>query len=222
MLVYQYHIQYHNVPGWNLYVTEKHDAARNAFLTWLYNGKPKIGAIFEAVKRTSAVFKLALRYCKNNIETMRADACPESLLHNYVHKFWNIVYKTSNNKAASHVININGCCGSQNVCNMWKMHYEYNYNSNSKKNSKYQSLFQEKLNNCMLYVVRCCVTVNSVISTVKMQKHDKAAGPDGLHMESFIYGGNCLYVYLTMLFMGLATIEHGERVPPSPVSSVDF
>jgi len=36
---------------------------------------------FDCMKRTRAVFKLAVRYCKNNIEQMKADACAEGLIN---------------------------------------------------------------------------------------------------------------------------------------------
>jgi len=29
-----------NIPGWNTYVREKHDIAKDAFVTWLDAGKP--------------------------------------------------------------------------------------------------------------------------------------------------------------------------------------
>jgi hypothetical protein len=32
-----------NIPGWNTYVQEKHDAAREAYLTWLEFGRPQFG-----------------------------------------------------------------------------------------------------------------------------------------------------------------------------------
>jgi hypothetical protein len=53
-----------NVPGWNSYVSEKHDAARDAYRYWLSWGKPKCGASFDLVKKSRAIFKLALRYSK--------------------------------------------------------------------------------------------------------------------------------------------------------------
>ena len=48
------------------------------------------------MKRNRAIFKLALRYCRNHIEEMKADACAESLLNKDVRKFWDSVYKISN------------------------------------------------------------------------------------------------------------------------------
>jgi len=58
----------HVVPGWNDYVKEKHDLARNAFLEWKF-----------WMKTTRARFKLALRYCKQHEDMLRADALANSL-----------------------------------------------------------------------------------------------------------------------------------------------
>jgi len=82
-----------NVPGWNMHVNEKHDAARAAYMNWLDAGKPKFGYYFDCIKRTRAVFKLALRYCRNHLEQLKADACAERLFDKDPCKFWNSVYK---------------------------------------------------------------------------------------------------------------------------------
>ena len=68
-----------NVPGWNTHVIEIHDAARAAYMNWLDAGKQKFGYYFDCMKRTRAVFKLALRYCRNHLEQLKADACADSL-----------------------------------------------------------------------------------------------------------------------------------------------
>jgi len=48
-----------------------------------------LGYYFESMKRTRATFKLAVRYCKNNIEQIKADACAVSVLAKDCRKFWN-------------------------------------------------------------------------------------------------------------------------------------
>jgi len=68
--------------------TEKHDAARQAYLCWRDSGKPKFGFYFDNMKRTRAVFKLALRYCMNHVEELKADVCAESLFDKDPRKFW--------------------------------------------------------------------------------------------------------------------------------------
>jgi len=128
-----------NVPGWNTFVREKHEAAREAFVIWLDCGKPRFGPYFENMKRTRALFKLALRYCKNNVEQLKADACAESLLDNDNRKFWNQVYKISNNKSTSYVNSVGGVTGSSDIADMWKKHFEKLYSSGA--DSKYRVVF---------------------------------------------------------------------------------
>ena len=51
-------------PRWNEHVADMHDIARDAFLMWKDQGKPRQGPVFEMKKRTNARFKYALRYIK--------------------------------------------------------------------------------------------------------------------------------------------------------------
>jgi hypothetical protein len=150
-----YHSEF-NIPGWNTYVKEKHESARDAFLMWLEVGKPKFGPYFDAMKTTRAKFKLALRYCRNNIEQLKADACAESLYDKDATKFWSNVYKISNNKSSNHVITVNGASGARDVAEMWRVHFEKLYSSSVV--SEYRALFDEKISD---YRLNC---LNSVIS----------------------------------------------------------
>jgi len=70
------------------------------------------------------VFKLALRYCRNHVEELKAYACAESLFDKDPRKFWKSVYKMSNSKVACHVNSIGGTTGPQNVGDMWKNHFQ--------------------------------------------------------------------------------------------------
>ena len=132
-----------NVSGWNTYVEEKHEAARDAFLIWLGAGKPKYRYYFDAMKRTRAVFKLALRFRRNNIEQLEADAGAESHYDKDATKLWSNVYKISNNKTSSHVIKVNGASGTQDVTEMWKVHFENLYRSSA--TCEFRALFDNKI-----------------------------------------------------------------------------
>jgi len=44
--------QKYNVPGWNKDVTEKHKAARQAYLYWIDNHKSKSGPLFDIMKES--------------------------------------------------------------------------------------------------------------------------------------------------------------------------
>ena len=62
------------VPGWNYIAANKHAEAREAYLNWVYAGRVRSGPEFCLMKRTRSQFKLALRYCRQHQETLRADA----------------------------------------------------------------------------------------------------------------------------------------------------
>ena len=48
-------------PGWNEFVADFHQTARECFLTWVDDGKPKQEIVFDLMKRSRARFKYALR-----------------------------------------------------------------------------------------------------------------------------------------------------------------
>ena len=61
-------------------VKDKHNAAGDAYLNWIYDGKPKQGYTFEIMKKTTDAFKLALRFCKRYEQQMKADVCALSFI----------------------------------------------------------------------------------------------------------------------------------------------
>jgi len=159
-----YNSQY-NIPGWNTYVRERHDVARDAYLSWVSDGKPKYGYAFDCMKRTRAVFKLAVRYCENNIEQMKVDACAEGLIDNDCHKSWRRpnVYKISNNRSTNLATCVGGAvvlktlltCGS-NTATLYS----------SSVDNGHQTVFETKLADNLLEVGCSAFTVLDVINAV--------------------------------------------------------
>ena len=187
------------MPGWNTYVDEKHDATRKAYLCWLDAGKPKFGYYFDCMTRTRAVFKLALRYCKQHEEELKANACAVSLFDNDPQKFWNNVYKMSNSKVSCQVASIGGASGPQDVTDMWRSHFQQLYSStlvNNHRSSFLNKLTESPHNSASVPLL----SVHDIEDAVISQKRGKAAGPDGLHIEAFIFGGPRLRVHLSFLF----------------------
>jgi hypothetical protein len=189
-----------NVPGWNTYVQEKHEAAREAFLAWVDAGRQRYGHYFDKMKQTRALFKLALRYCKNHIEELKANACADSMFDKDSRKFWNNVYKVSNNKSSCHVNNVGGATGSQNIADMWKTHFEQLYSTRA--DSKFRVMFEDKLKSYTMTdnPANCYFTMLDIFSSLNKQKRGKSPGPDGINMEAFIFSGHKLKVYLSILF----------------------
>jgi hypothetical protein len=152
------------------------------------------------MKQTRALFKLALRYCKNHIEELKADACADSLFNKDSRKFWNKVYKISNNKSSCHVNNVGGACGSQIIADMWKTHFEQLYSTRA--DSQFRAMFEDKLKSFTKSVTpaNCVFTLFDIICALNKQKRGKSPGPDGINMEAFIFSGPKLKLYLSILF----------------------
>jgi hypothetical protein len=85
------------VPGWSDYVEEKHRIARQAFLNWVSCGRQvrqHNGPEFLLMKQSRAQLKLALRYCKQHEDAMRADAYANNLAHKDCTAFCNDVKRS--------------------------------------------------------------------------------------------------------------------------------
>ena len=78
-------------PGWNEYVDELHQQAREAFKNWVIAGKSRHGPECEIKKKAVARFKYAVRYIKRNELTLRANALARKMQQNDVNDFWNEV-----------------------------------------------------------------------------------------------------------------------------------
>jgi hypothetical protein len=184
-------------PGWNDYVKDKHDIARDAFKHWIFQGKKKQGDIFENMKRSRATFKLALRYCRHHNEQIQADLCAKNMNNTDPRKFWNNVRKISNSNAANLVASVGGATGDCLIANMWKEHFQSLYNSTN--NEKYYLSFIKEMESSTenSNISVCC---DDISTSVKSQKLGKAPGPDNLCMESFMYGGSRLQFFISIFF----------------------
>ena len=97
---------------------EKHDIARQAFLQWCHNGKPRFGPGYVLMYRSRAAFKQALRFCKRNKERLQANALAHSYNNVDAKKFWKGVTAADNRKATAHVNKISDAVGEQNICDV--------------------------------------------------------------------------------------------------------
>jgi hypothetical protein len=175
-----------NVPGWNDYVQDKYDLSREAFLDWVSCGRPRSGAVFSRMSRCRASFKLALRYCRQHVDQMRADACANALDLHDAKRFWSNVNKVNNSKATKYANCVGGTSGDDNIASMWMNHFNILYNSVDDDGSKDE--FFARIKSGTVDSFKCAISVNDIIDAVSRQKKGKSAGPDGIHMEAFMFG----------------------------------
>jgi hypothetical protein len=151
------------------------------------------------MKKIRASFKLALRYCKQHEDQLRADAYASHLENKKPIAFWKAISGTNTAKATVHVNCIGSAHGDAEIVEMWRDHFDHVYHSNY--DSVSCKLFCEMLNeiNEYHYSNSLSVTVNDVLAATEMQKSSKAPGVDGMSMEAFIHGGDRLGVHLALL-----------------------
>jgi len=204
------------VPGWNDVVKEKHALARSAFLEWVYAGKPRAGIEFMIMNKTRASFKLALRYCKQHDEFLRADACASSLTNKDYRKFWNCIRKSTNDTATKFAHTVNGVTGEAEITEAWANHFDKLYNSVTDGGAR--ARFYDRLKAHTISNMHCDISVSDILSELSKQKKGKAVGADGIAMEAFIFGGVRLAVHICFLFR--LFIKYGYMPKPCMASVI--
>ena len=173
------------VPGWNDYVSEKHILAREAFEDWVYCGKPRQGAEFFLMRKYRASFKLALRYCRQNEERIRADTCASHLTNKNFDKFWKCINKMNNGKATKYANYVGGATGETDIANTWCNHLQHLYNSvnDGGIRDKFCSRIMYENVGSSQYSP---IVVRDVLDALHKQKLGKAVGCDGIAMEALM------------------------------------
>jgi hypothetical protein len=76
------------------------------------------------MKQSRAQFKLALRYCKQHEDAMRADAYANNLAHKDYTAFWKDVKRSTCDKYSVYANTFGGYSGVENIAEMWMNHYK--------------------------------------------------------------------------------------------------
>ena len=149
------------------------------------------------MSRTRASFKYALRYCQAHKEQLQADACARSCTDMDAKKFWKNVSRMADTKATNSVNVIGDAIGEVDICNMWREHFSKLYNCVPDCGDK--QLFFDRVSGIGVCSSNC-ISVRDVIDAITGQKKSKSPGPNGLHMEAFLYGGLRLYTHLSIFY----------------------
>ena len=112
-------------------------------LAWSVTGKPRHGPEYWLMQRTRAQVKLAIRYCKQHEDTIRADMYANALADKNYNKIWSVIRKSGNDRSTLHASSVGGCSGDDNITEMWQKHFKELYNSTSDSNVR-DSLLQRQ------------------------------------------------------------------------------
>ena len=185
-------VRKHVIPGWNEHVKDAHEAARSAFCMWRRLGKPRTGSVYEIMKRSRAVFKHVLRFCKQQEKKTKMNRLAESLFNNNQVTFWKEVRKQQNNKVVLSNC-IDGASGSKNIVEMW--HEYYDGILNSIIYSEEDILFINESLGHASPDEGIDVSINEIDNAIKNLQNGKACGKDLINAEHLKYAHPSYYIY---------------------------
>jgi hypothetical protein len=194
----------HQIQGWNIYCKELHTAAREAFLSWRGMNSPKTGTAFMLMSQSRAQFKRAMRRCKSNDDRKTSDTLATKMLKQDTKDFWKAIKTTNHSSIKVQATTINDTTGKDNICNMWKAHYEELLNSarDTSKEADVVSALENIESDDQFRI-----TPDDMYNAIKQLKAGKSAGLDGLMSEHLTNAAPQLNVLLSLVFNCMLT--HG-------------
>ncbi len=186
------------VTGWNDLCKEVHSQARDHFLRWVQDGKPRQGSSYEAMRSSRSKFKLTIRYCHDNKERLRADKLADRFLSRSSKDFWKEIKKiTGNGVSLSNTIE--KVTGEKLIAELWGNHYKGLLNLPNMKSAN-------EMNSEHTNYERVQLSVSEIYNCISNLKRGKAAGCDGISAEHFLYAHCNVACIVTLLFN--ACISH--------------
>ena len=186
--------------------SELHCEARDAFLLWRTNGKPRAGPMHVLMKSTRAMFKLALR--QSRIDTTKKDA--DSLAHKLLSKdqkqFWNEIKKINSKEDYNAVANIvDGVSGSKAITEKCRCYFKDLLDSKCRSTNDHLTSYNRD-SDCSIDS-NVSITSQEIHETIKKLKLGKAPGYDHISSEHLKYAHNKVSVILSIIFNTM--IVHG-------------
>ena len=164
------------------------------------------------MQTTRANFKYALRWCKNNERTAKADALASDLINKNDIQFWKHVDQQASSRVPL-ANTVGGATGHKNIAYMWHDHFKDLFSS--VRTESHKAFVEDTLLN--VNPLNCMFTVMDIKYAIEKLDNGKACGLDGISSEHVAYAGDRLAVLLMIIFN--ACMTHGY-LPPNMISTV--
>ena len=200
------------LPGWNEHVETKRRSAIFWNNIWPNNGSPHSGVVAEIRRRTRLKYHYAVRYIKNNQDTITNQYMADAKLNNKARSFWTEVKKKLNGHN-SKIFSVDSSTEKNGICNIFYGKYKSLYSSVPYNNKEMYRLQTDIESNVDLHCTSgLCynnhsINLEDVYGAVKKLKVNKG---DGIHQSfsnNIINAPHISYVYLALLFNSM--LVHG-------------
>ena len=184
------------IIGWNTQVKFQHDIAREAFMIWHNQGKPRDGDIFEKMRQTRQNFKHALKLCKKNQQQIKREKFINlySLTDNKA-LFWREIKKLKKKEIVS---TINGTDINKDILELFKEKFQGDDPEPApNNNNETRPIFCE--------VSNFLITRKNVDAAIHRLKD--GIDPNNLHAKHLKYSGNIFRNFLSKMYNSF--MRHG-------------
>ena len=194
----------HNVPALNSHVRDLYEESRHAFLFWRQNDSPRNGRFADTMRRKRAIFKAALRRCRANENSLRAEALANKLLSKNNKSFWRDI-KSHDDKKQSLPQKIDQVCGHQNIADLWREKYSTVLNSVADEADR--STFSSAIREVERTPINL-VSPEEICILASGLSNNKSVGLDGIPNEFYKYAPTFIHDWMASFINGLLTHCH--------------
>ena len=192
------------MPGWTEFVSPFRDDSMYWCRLWKDVGCPSYGFHYENMKEAKKQYHSAIRFIKNEKDTILKSKVANTLISNEFTEFWKVIKR---NKRKKNIIPqvMDGVKGMKNIIELFHDKYKKLYNSYDDKENTI------KLLNCVETKIRkmCCeglceynhdiniIQIKNNVNKLKSKKNDPIYG---IKSENVINGSDTLFMCLSILF----------------------
>ena len=189
------------VPGWNDQCKILYHDARERYFEWMSHGKIRSGLLFEDMKTSRALFKNALKNCRDNEKNIRKEKMLESFYTDDRKTFWKNVKRISAANKCKNSSKIDGFTENRDIVQMF----------NEKFASISGVLTTQSDQNFLRDGIICDGLSNFYFSPEKIRyaigRLNMGQSWDGVHSQNLKYVGDQFVVVLGRIFASL--LRHG-------------
>ena len=183
-----------NIPGWNSYVKENHDRARDWFSLWCDVDRPTSGHIYDIMKFTRSRFKNSLKFCKRNEKKIINDKIGIDFAQRNMNNFWKEI-KKQNKNIDTLPSEVEGISGTNNIAEYWRQCFMDVLTSVPRNQHLKTSILD--LDEGML------VTVSDVIKAVQRLSSSESSGIDNITSDHIKHAHCRVLIHLSLLFTAI-------------------
>ncbi|XP_037866696.2 uncharacterized protein LOC119628475 [Bombyx mori] len=179
--------------GWNKHVRSAHRVARQTFLCWVWNGKPRKGTVYRDMVESRKIFKKQLKFCQNHQEQIKMNILATKHEQKDFRGFWKQTRRLS--PKAGIPVSIDGECEPVRIANLFRNHFRVQSPGQLSRGADAGVVDPSRPSH-----VPPRITTKEITKIIMNMTKGKSPGHDHLSIEHFQHAGPHLPRLLALLY----------------------